>query len=101
MPCKQHQSSSSILKSALTNLGMRVPEIEDGWMCPTSMKESVLPVEWSCIDCRAYYLHRGIVLGQMSCIGHKLNTMTSAMEEQPKWSFNVPMQITKEEIFSR
>ena len=99
MPCKQHQTPAAVLKASLTNTGMEVPEIDDGWMCPTSMKNSMLPVDWSCQDCRAYYVHRGIVLQQISFIGDQLDGMTNGL--LPMWKFAVPMQLTRDEVTAR
>jgi hypothetical protein len=99
MPCSLHQGTASQLRASITNGGVEVPEVDDAWMCPTSMRRSVLPISWECEACRSYYVHRAIVLPQMSILGTAIDDMT--IDEKPRWRFRVPACITREEVLER
>ena len=112
-PCKQHQTPLRIIKATILTGGVQVSvrvcaqydaiymlilsvvqaaEIHDAWMCPTSTRKSVLPVEWNCVACRAYYIHRAIVLPHIGFLGEHMDDMTHS-SAAASWDFTCPPSV--------
>ena len=92
-PCIRHQTPLCFIKATILTGGVQVPELSNVWMCPTSARKSMLPVEWGCPACRTYYIHRGIVLPQIGLLGERLDDMEHSTSSPVSWCFTCPSTV--------
>lgn len=123
--CPLHQSGGSIFygsfrrgphhlsASTTTTMQQQVPAVQPEWMCPTSSKSGLLPVNWSCLQCVAYYMHRGIILQQLSNISDQLPRVVGVACDEGtqnhhggeggdvQWCFRVPVKISRKALTNK
>lgn len=100
-PCNKHQRSNDIFYASVTGKGMKIPPYFAKLLTPNfaQMNRQLLPVQWSCQQCKEYYIHMGIVLPQMQNISKGIRGLQRSYEN--KWKFEVPMQCNRVDVNTR